>query len=70
MILERLAKAHGHVVLGEKHIARQHEIISELERDGHDSLTARDLLDTLKSMQLEHVAHRDRLEKEILAAPD
>ncbi|OPH83874.1 hypothetical protein [Nitrobacter vulgaris] len=34
MIVRRLAQAEEHVLLGEKNIARQKEIMAELERDG------------------------------------
>lgn len=70
MIVDQLREANRHVELGEKHIARQYDIISELERNGEDSDAdrARELLATLKEMQKEYVAHRNLLEHE-LATP-
>ena len=67
MILDHLAQSREQVALGEKHIARQHEIISELDRDGHGTTEARALLVQFEEMQVEHVKHRDRLEKELRA---
>ena len=39
-----LVQAERHVTLGEHHIARQREIIAKLERNGHDSTKAKELL--------------------------
>lgn len=57
-----LAQAEHHVLLGEKHIAAQHKIISELEAYGHlkDAERARELLKIFKETQALHVADRDR----------
>jgi hypothetical protein len=53
--------AQRHVAQAKSTIARQHEIIDELERDGHDTVMAKNLLatyeHTLKIAQL----HVDRL---------
>jgi hypothetical protein len=38
MILDHLALARQHVAIGEKHIIRQRDIISELELGGHDTV--------------------------------
>lgn len=62
---EHLAQAERHVGLGEAHMAKQRAIIAELERDGHDTRAARDLLHQLEQMQELHVANRDRLRKEL-----
>ena len=52
-----LAQAESHVALGQRHIARQKEILSDLERDGHDNAaqTARELLATIELSQRAHV---------------
>lgn len=65
VILEHLAQARRHVVQGERHIARQREIVAELERKGQDALAARDLLDSFEALQVLHIADRDRLEEEL-----
>ena len=46
LIRDHLVEAERHVALCDKHIARQVEIIELLERDGHSSVLARDLLHT------------------------
>jgi hypothetical protein len=70
MMVDHLKQAQLHVALGEKHIARQYDIISELERDGNDSEAdqARELLAAFEEMQEEHISHRDRIEEELRAA--
>ena len=63
-------QAQLHVALGQNHIARQYEVISGLERDGHDTDArhARELLATFEEMQEGHITRRGRLERELLAA--
>jgi hypothetical protein len=63
-------KAEEHVAQGERHIARQREIIAELEHDGHDvaAAAARDLLRQFEELQGLHIAHRDRLKDELAGA--
>ncbi|HVT50463.1 MAG TPA: hypothetical protein VHE77_02770 [Dongiaceae bacterium] len=56
-----LKKAEAHVRQGEEHIRRQKRIIAVLERDGHNSGMARDVLSTFERIQEGHIAHRDRL---------
>ena len=56
-----LEQAERHVAEGEQHIARQRELIAELERDGHDTTTAIELLRTFEQSQAGHIADRDRI---------
>src|SRR5262249_20644617 len=63
-----LREAKRHVSLGEGGIARQQAVIDELERDGHDSELARQLLDTFEKLQAMHIADVKRLEAELAAA--
>lgn len=65
MLEQHLAMVEGHVFLGEGHIARQHELIAKLERNGRDSGEARSLLGSFEEMQVMHLAHRDRLQREL-----
>jgi hypothetical protein len=65
VLLEHLAMAERHVAEGERHIKRQHEIIAELGGDGHDTQMARELLKQFEETQTSHIAHRDRLAKEL-----
>ncbi len=64
MIERHLVQAEEHVLLGEKHILRQREILAELDRGGHDTTQAAALLVTLEESQILHVADRDRLKEE------
>jgi hypothetical protein len=60
-----LVQAEQHVALGERHIARQREIVAELERDGHDTTQAKELLAVFLATQATHVVGRDRLMEEL-----
>lgn len=66
-ILDHLQLAERHVAEGERHIARQKEIIVELENDRHDAIAARALLVQFEEMQVLHIADRDRLRAELVA---
>jgi len=65
MLLDHLAQAEHHVSVGARHIARQREIIAELERTGADSTEANLLLQLLEELQALHLADRDRLRAEL-----
>jgi hypothetical protein len=65
MLEEHLALAERHVTQGEQHVAKQRAIVAELERDGHDASSARELLDVFEQTQATHMADRDRLRKEL-----
>ncbi|RWA62140.1 MAG: hypothetical protein EOQ27_15760 [Mesorhizobium sp.] len=56
-----LAMLEQHVLLGERHIARQREIVADFHHKGFRADLAEDLLTLFEQMQLLHVAHRDRL---------
>jgi arginine repressor len=62
---QHLAQAREHIAIGEKNIARQTEIVADLERDGHDVTAARQLLAQFEELQALHIADRNRLEKEL-----
>ena len=57
---EHLAKSESHVVIGKRNIARQRQIVADLEQDGHDATTARKILDAFEVLQRLHVQDRDR----------
>jgi hypothetical protein len=63
-----LALAEKNVALGERHIERQEELVAELDRDGHDTRRALELLATFRRSQAEHIAHRDLLLKGLQGA--
>jgi len=62
---EHLAEAEAQVAKGLQHLAEQRAVIAELERDGHDTKTARELFATLMQSQELHIEHRDRLKREL-----
>jgi hypothetical protein len=66
-LTRHLAQAEAAVALGRKHIARQHEIIAELEQVGHDAVTAKALLVVFEATQALHIAGRDQIAAEIAA---
>ena len=63
MLQEHLAQAERHVVEGERVIARQRDVVAQLERDGHDSTDAMLLLYQFEEIQYLHVDRRDQLRK-------
>ena len=65
MFEQHLAQAEGHISLGERHIARQRELVSELERGPYDTTEARLLLANFEEVQKMHVVDRDRLRREL-----
>jgi hypothetical protein len=62
---EHLALAAAHVAAGERLVARQRELVAQLERDGHDTLEATKVLNQLEQLQALYIADRDRLRKEL-----
>ncbi|RVD52547.1 MAG: hypothetical protein EOS30_09760 [Mesorhizobium sp.] len=56
-----LAMLEQHVLLGERHIARQREIVADFHRKGFRTDIAEELLVLFEQMQVLHVAHRDHL---------
>jgi hypothetical protein len=62
---EQLAEAERLVLEGERHVARQRQIVSELGRDGHDTKEAMDLLRRLEAWLALRIADRDRLREEL-----
>ena len=63
MLEEHLEAAERHVAQGSEHIARQCELIAELERDGHHEAAAKAtrVLETYMELQTLHEQDRDRL---------
>jgi hypothetical protein len=56
-----LDEAERHVAVGSSHIERQEQIVADIDSQGRDSVAARELLRTLRQMQRQYVAHRDRI---------
>ena len=70
LILQNLAKAEEHVVLGQEHVWNQRKLVDRLEHDGHDATSARALLAQFEKLLVLHIEDRDRLERELAATPD
>jgi hypothetical protein len=65
MILVHLAAASRHAVQCEQHVARQRELVEQMERRGQDSSLAKQTLQQFEASLAMHVADRDRLEKQL-----
>ena len=61
MELDHLALAEQAVALDDRHILREEQVTADLDRAGHDTTQARELLATYRQTQAEHVAHRNRI---------
>ncbi len=62
---DHLAQAERHVEQGYAIIARQREIVAALERGGHNTREAIELLADFENIQKTHVSDRDRLLKAV-----
>jgi hypothetical protein len=66
IVLSQLSKARRFVADGEKCMVCQRKIVDKLEQQGYDTLDAILLLEYLEEMQEQYVAHRNRLEQQVL----
>jgi hypothetical protein len=48
-----------------KNIARQRDVIAQLERGGRDTASARTFLHEFEQLQARHIAERERLLREL-----
>ena len=64
--LELLVKERHYVAEGEGYLVDQRKIVDRLERRGKDPLDAISSSWTLEDVQEEYVAHRDRLERQVM----
>ncbi len=60
----KLAEADQHIAAAEALFARQLSLVGELERDGHESETARTLLEAMRESLEQMYAHRRIIEAE------
>jgi hypothetical protein len=58
---ERFAQAHGRVAKGARRVERQRRIVAQLEASDRNTDLAKRLLVHLETLQVLHVASRDRL---------
>ena len=63
-----LEEAERHLLRGVQNIANQEERMEVLERAGQETISARTVLETFLSTQLQFVAHRDRIVRELHGA--
>lgn len=68
LLMRNLLKAERYVAQGENHVAARRRRLRELERDGHSTDHARDLLDIFEQTLATRVADRDRLVSELRLA--
>jgi hypothetical protein len=65
LLRDQLVQAERHIRDGERHLSRQREIVSDLERHGHGrsrtAQTARDILETFEAAQSKHLNDRAHL---------
>ena len=63
---QHLNQAERHVILGERHVARQRQLVAGLEASGLDASRSRALLATFEDLLVLHKADRDRLRYELV----
>ena len=56
-----LQMVEDHIALGERHVARQRELLLFLKSRGHPTELAEQLLADFQSMLLQHRAHREQM---------
>ena len=64
-----LTKVEAQVAITAQNVARQRELVAELERDDHDASQANQMLAQFLDLQAMHIADRDRLIKELSELP-
>jgi hypothetical protein len=69
LLEKHLAIAERHVRLGASHLKRQRSVIATYDRLGRNTALSRELLAMFEHLQVEHVAHRDRLLRELRSKP-
>ncbi len=65
IIREHLAEVESHLALSDRHIARQIEIIDQLERNGRPIALALEVLATYRAIHATYLNHRDTIRKEL-----
>jgi hypothetical protein len=69
MLKRHLAQGEENIATGDKNIARQRDVIAQLERDGHDTASARSFLREFEQLQAVLTAERERLLSELSVRP-
>ncbi|WP_084801773.1 hypothetical protein [Bradyrhizobium sp. Ec3.3] len=63
--LQHLEQAERHLLRGEQNVSDQEQRIEDLEHHGHDTTLARALLETFLRTQMQFVAHRAQILREL-----
>lgn len=61
LLKRHLTQSDRHIATNKAHVARQREIIAQLERDGYDSTLSREFLCVLEYAQQMYRGNRDRI---------
>jgi hypothetical protein len=61
----RLANANKHIAEGARHVAQQKALVQGMERQGRDSSTSKQLLQTFEETLRLHMADRDKLLRDL-----
>ena len=64
-----LTKVEEQVAIAAQNVARQRELVSQLERNGYDVSQAKKMLEQFLEQQALHITDRDRLIKELSEFP-
>ena len=67
---QELAQADRHIAEGNGRIARQVEVLRELDRHGHDTTHAQSLLQVMKDAVAAMDTHRQQIVRELSRASD
>ncbi|RWL42832.1 MULTISPECIES: hypothetical protein [unclassified Mesorhizobium] len=62
-LADDIAMSARHVRLGERHLTRQHQLIAQLDHDGHSTVDAIEFLHLLEEVQMLHRVHLSRLQR-------
>jgi hypothetical protein len=65
ILSQHLTEAEEHVASGQRIVARQRELVAQLERHGHDSRQARELLAESQATLGHQIDDRNRLRAEL-----
>jgi len=64
--MEEVAEAERHVAEGEEHLSRQRAVyLNRFGSDGHDNCQGGSLIPSIPANKAMHIAHRDRLRREL-----
>ena len=66
-LVNALHQAQKHIEMSDRHIARQTELVAELDRDGHDTTMARKLLAKFQDLRQRHIETQNRLMNQLAA---